>query len=329
MKIQYILLFTAVLLLSACNGKSRQQQTQHALNSAEITDDAKPLDIDETNNLVIQDKYRFTVGIGSPDGKQVVATTLYGQESDLQEFAIAIYQGRQYPIQFDKIRAEEDIIEKGDGRETTPNFPDIAGALFNITTNPVSVKEDNLVYTLLCNRAFMDDYEVLPRETRESTYIDYGSYMLSPQELATKKDFEKRYQRPVKHLALYDSIPSKGVNFYIMQFEIHDGDALGVIAVQTNQGYAVLEEHATIAEKDESYVWYTADEGVYCPYVVVDCFVRKSDGHMVFLCEGIGAEEAVHYRLYHIQGQKLIPYGQLRHASVDGDFSYNWSFYQG
>lgn len=329
---RYIGLAIAFLLITSCDKANKSNESEQTTQEEVVKGDSTEVYTEEDHTST--DEYMVTMAVGSDDGKQFIALNNGKGSSFFKHFTHSIYEGKTYPIRFVKMKRQH----PGDnGRETTQNFYYMSGALFETTKNFIKVDEYEWVYALLCNDAFMRDFELVNVKTEEregSSSLAEVREDLTSAERKVKNVFEEEYERRIKGISCYQSIREKGIYFYAMQFEVEMGQALGVIAIETPDGFAVLEEHRSY---DEVSTWRVDDEGCYYPKYVVECFLKRSDNTLVFLLKDGGAE-GINFDMWTIEGDEIVPY-VLNKKAVDPNRSKanedeeeqenraSWSFY--
>ncbi|MDO4790352.1 MAG: hypothetical protein Q3998_05245 [Porphyromonas sp.] len=331
MEKRYIGLAMALLLVASCGKGNKGNESDNTAQEQTIQGDSIETVTEEAP--VLSDEYMVAMAVGSDDGKQFILKSDDSNTSALKGYTHSIYKGKSYPIRFVRMKSPH---PSDNGRETTHNFYYMSGALFETTGQSIRVEKYDCVYAFLCNDAFVRDFEVL-----KTGMIEDGGDLqedltnLSQKEKDLKKAFENDYKRSVIKFHRYQSIPEKGLQFYAIQFKEDLGRALGVIAIETPEGFATLEEDA---EYNESSIWRVDDDGVYYPKYVKECFLKKDDNTLVFLLEDNGAE-GVYYSLWTIKGDKVVPFrlpkklseqasqGEEETEEEDNEEGISWGFY--
>lgn len=304
--------FFAMLFLTVGVCANKHVNTHQAVSHG-MDDEDRPADSS------IPSDYLFVIAVGSDDGRQMLVVS----ETDEDDVFAAIrpdtlttcfYNGRLYPVRYVRKQKPSD---ESTGRETTQNFRNLGGYVYELISDrlPLTEDEEYMYYVSLSDRKFAGDFSVVEMqhytERDDEGNIIYDDYALRRME-QTRGDLAKRYGRKIKAVEVVAATSDGEYFVYSVQFENQGTQALGLVALETPEGYSILEEPA---EYNEISTWRADDEGCYYAPYVAGLF-RKYDGSLLILLERSG-EEGSNFEPYvitHDDG-KLKRYGRA------------WSFY--
>lgn len=308
--------FFAMLFFTgmACAHKN-EDASRSAIDSSLLTIVDSINDEHDDNDVAdafIPSDYLLAIAISSEDGRRLLVVSETDEDdvfADIRPDAVTtcFYNGQLYPVRYVGKQKESD---ESTGRVTTQNFKNLGGYVYELISSRLPLEEDNDVYyVLLSDRKFADDFSPVKMEEYVDqddegniVYDDYATRRIEQ----TRGDLAKRYGRKIKTVEAVSATSDGEYFVYSVQFENKGTEALGLVALETPDGYSILEEPA---EYDEISTWRVDDEGYYAAPHVVE-FFRKYNGVRLILLERIGAEGSnFEFYISHEDG-KLKRYGR-------------------
>ena len=286
-KMKTVFYFFAMLSLTAMACAHTHDNPRR---SVAVTDDEQ--DDNDAAEAFIPSEYLFSIAVGCDDGRQMLVVSETDEDDVFagirpDSITTCFHNGRLYPVRYVRKQKRSD---ESTGRETTQNFPNLGGYVYELISHRLPLTDDDYIYNvLLTDKKFAGDFSTVEMRTfvdrDDEGNIVYDDYAARRME-QTRGDLAKRYGRKIKSIEVVSETSDGEYFVYSVQFENKGTEALGLVALETPEGYSILEEPA---EYNEISTWRVDDEGLYIAPHVAGLF-RKYDGSLLILLEHLGAE---------------------------------------
>lgn len=303
-KMKTVFYFFAMLFLTAMACAHTHDNPRRSVADSDRLTIVDNLDDEHDDNdaaeTFIPSDYLFSIAVGCDDGRQMLIVSETDEDDVFagirpDSITTCFHNGRLYPVRY---VGKQKRSDESTGRETTQNFRNLGGYVYELISDrlPLTEDEEYMYYVSLSDRKFAGDFSVVEMQhytaRNDEGNIIYDDYALRRME-QTRGDLAKRYGRKIKTVEVVAATSDGEYFVYSVQFENKGTQALGLVAIETPEGYSILEEPA---EYNEISTWRADDEGsYYAPYVAG--LFRKYDGSLLILLERFG-EEGANFEFY-------------------------------